>query len=1164
MNIPGVEGLVDPKAALQQAAGEKVSQAAQGVTQVAQAAQNPTAAVSDLAGNQLGELASNAVSIPVEAPASLDAVSLPAGDVSGAVGNAASNLQGAAGNAVSNVQNAAGNAVSGVQNAAGNAVSAVQDAAGNAVSGVQDAAGNAVSGVKDAAAEKIAKAKDAGGDLFDTPFDEMFSSADASPFSQENRLIKLQLGDGEDLGLQLLPQSVTGDEAINTPYRYTVLCDSPDDAIDLRKLIGIIAQLDILTGEGGIKNLALSASSGADEKNVVRTGIITKAEALPSDGGFAKYRLTIEPAFSLLRQRYTARVFQDKNVPKIIQTIIDEHRADNTLFGKTFTLRFDLLNEADYLPRSYCLQYRETDLEFIERLLAEEGLAYTFEHSGAENASPGQGDGKPARVEMVVFDNPSFLKQAEEGQIRYHREGTTEESDSIRDWRRMARVGIQKTTLASYDYKPVIVNVGEDEDLMEGSGVAAEATLEDYDPQTLYYAPDADQLTRYARLRQLQVRDREKHSIHGAGNVRQILAGQWFELIEHPAYDRLQEEDRRFVVAKLHFVAHSNVNDNKLAVGEKPPKPYDIEFDAYKLGTPLNPAYAHTKHAKPTAPNRQTAIVVGPPGEEIYTDADGRIKIQFHWQRGKEHPEIGANLDENSSCWIRVSYPSAGAGWGHQFIPRIGHEVIVEFLEGDIDRPIVTGSVYDGANPVPWFSGVGNLPQNRTLSGIKTKEYKGAQYNELLLDDTQGEVRAKLSSEHGKTQLNEGYLIHPRKDGVGEPRGDGFELRTDRHGALRAGEGLLITTEAKTGASGKQIDRETALAQLQSAQKVTEEWSNTAKGQNADPAEVGPETLDDEGAQAGSSNTGNLDHLVDAVAAWEAGTNTDKDSKTANEQAGRQKIILASAPDGMAVVTPNEMALSTGKNLYTVTHRDLQQTTARRWIHNVGKKISLFVHGVADKINLKITAALGHINWWAQSGNVEITAEKNVNLYAVKKQLHMVAKQSMLFTCAGAYIKLEGGNIDVHAPGVIDVKGADYDFSGPTSLTPDHPAFPTSTFEYPLIFKIARTAYDGASTWKGMPYKLFADGALVKEGVLDDEGNLSVNHNPTTQKYKVELANGATFNIPVVNDFRNTSQGPASSAGYRKYESGAAAADGRVELAGTSRDRALTATSPKS
>ncbi|MBY0446135.1 MAG: type VI secretion system Vgr family protein, partial [Burkholderiales bacterium] len=163
-----------------------------------------------------------------------------------------------------------------------------------------------------------------------------------------------------------------------------------------------------------------------------------------------------------------------------------------------------------------------------------------------------------------------------------------------------------------------------------------------------------------------------------------------------------------------------------------------------------------------------------------------------------------------------MAYPSAGAGFGHQFIPRIGQEVTVSFIEGDIDRPIITGVVYNGSHSVPAFSGAGALPANKTLSGIKTKEHEGGQYGELLFDDTKGEVRTKLSSEHGKTQLNLGYLIHPRTDGKGEARGEGFELRSDMQGAIRA-SGLLISTESKSGASGKQLDHTPAQSQLESA-----------------------------------------------------------------------------------------------------------------------------------------------------------------------------------------------------------------------------------------------------------------------------------------------------------------------------------------------------------
>ncbi|WP_219909534.1 type VI secretion system tip protein VgrG, partial [Chromobacterium haemolyticum] len=204
------------------------------------------------------------------------------------------------------------------------------------------------------------------------------------------------------------------------------------------------------------------------------------------------------------------------------------------------------------------------------------------------------------------------------------------------------------------------------------------------------------------------------------------------------------------------------------------------------------------------------------------TDQHGRIKVQFHWQRPDEHPSIGANLDDTSSCWLRVVMPSAGAGWGHQFIPRIGQEVLVDFIEGDIDRPVITGVLYNGSHPPPDFSGAGALPANKTLSGIKSKEHQGGQYNELLFDDTPGEVRAKLSSEPGKTQLNQGFLTHPRSNGKAEPRGDGFELRTDSHGAIRAGHGLLLSTEAQNGASGKQLAREQAQSQLDAAARVDE------------------------------------------------------------------------------------------------------------------------------------------------------------------------------------------------------------------------------------------------------------------------------------------------------------------------------------------------------
>jgi type VI secretion system secreted protein VgrG len=384
---------------------------------------------------------------------------------------------------------------------------------------------------------------------------------------------------------------------------------------------------------------------------------------------------------------------------------------------------------------------------------------------------------------------------------------------------------------------------------------------------------------------------------------------------------------------------------------------------------------------------------------------------------------------------VRIVYSAAGVQWGRQQIPRINQEVLVDFIEGDIDRPIVVGVIYNGTHPPPHFSGAGSLPANRTLSGIKTKEFHGDNYNELIFDDTQNEIRTRLSTEHGKTQLNQGFLIHPRKEGKGEPRGDGAELRTDRHIAIRAAEGLLLSTEPKKNAVGKQLDRESAQAQLESARTGAQELSRLAEHQKADVLEIGPETRDEEGKKQDKSPKGHLDHMVEAVKAWEAATNTDPDGKTATEdQEGKQGLLLASAVDGLSLTTPEAMILTSGANLDTISLRDTQQTTLRRWIHNAAKKISLFVLGVKDKVNLKLITANGHAQLHAQTGDVEVIGEQNVRLHALKKQILVAAGEEVLITCGGAYIKLKDGNIDIHCPGNISFRSASSSYSGPAEM----------------------------------------------------------------------------------------------------------------------------------
>jgi type VI secretion system secreted protein VgrG len=905
----------------------------------------------------------------------------------------------------------------------------------------------------------------------------------AAAFNQDHRLISLQLGDGGVWGEQLLPQSVSGREGVNQAYRYQINCLSPSNDIELKSLLGLPIVLGVADANGDV---------------IERCGVVSQAQLLGSDGGFAKYSLQIEPPFALLRHRRTSRVFQDISVPDIIKQVIGEHQAANSVFAAAQTLDFKLSD--DHPQRSYCLQYRESDYDFLVRLMHEEGLAWRFEHQPAD--SP--------QVQLVVFDDAFAIPEASDSLVRFHRADATEESDALLEWTSARQVGNNKVALASFDYKVSNTSHSGDESAVDqgDGGQQLQASFEDYDPQSLYYASDAEQLSHYAQLRQ-QAHDGQKKSFSGSGTLRSLQVGQWFRLENHPAHEWDSAEQREFAITELTFTAYNNLPhdltqqlrqiapsllaSNTAANGATDtPAPYRVEFKSQRRGQPITPAFnlnGSEQLAKPKSRGVQTATVVGPAGEEIHTDEMGRIKVQFHWQRTNEHADFGANLNDKSSCWIRVAYPSAGTSWGHQFIPRIGQEVLVDFIEGDIDRPIVTGVVYNGSHPTPAFSGAGALPANKTLSGIKSKEYKGGQYGELLFDDSTDQVRTKLSSEHAKTQLNLGYLIHPRTNGKGEARGEGFELRTDAHGAIRAGHGLLLTTEAKGGAAGKQLDRNPASSQLESALELAKSLGEVATKQLADTIETGDneQTIKPDNSNGEKNKTGHLHHHLHAAKSWEAGTNTDADGKTKSEdQAGQQPLLMLHGQDGLALTTPNSLTQTAGSNIDAIAQRDHNQTTGRRWIHNVGQHISLFVSGVKDKVTLKLIAAKGKVQMHAQSDDIEITADKNVKFTAIKGQNLFNAKQEILLTAGGAYIRIKGGKIELHAPGKVSFKGSSHDWSGPKSQSLAVPFLPKAENQRNWLELNYR--YKNMQPVAGAPYTVvFADGS-TKEGVLDQKG----------------------------------------------------------------------------
>lgn len=420
-------------------------------------------------------------------------------------------------------------------------------------------------------------------------------------------------------------------------------------------------------------------------------GIVNKFIQTGTDGRFYLYRARIVPQIWLLALRQDCRIFQQKTVPDIVKEVLENAGVTGDLF--------DFRLQGSYAQREYCVQYRESDLNFISRLLEEEGIFYFFEHTdsqhkmvlgdGTVNYQPIAGDSK------VVFNEGGSMVSEEEAIIRFM----------------LSRQILSgKCTLKDFNFeKPSM-------DLTAENSDADNKELEVYDYPGEYATQEYGKQLAQVRLQETIM---FKDTGEGESTVPRLLPGFTFTLHGHD----LDAFNQEYV---LYEVVHTGKQPQVLA--EKSAEGQGTSWGNTFLAVPSSVTLRPEQVAsKPVVEGVQTAIVTGPSGEEIYPDEHGRVKVQFHWDRQGKH-------DENSSCWIRVSQAWAGAGWGAMYIPRINQEVIVDFIEGDPDRPIITGRVYHGTNTPPY-----PLPAEKTKSTIKSDSTKGGGgSNEIRFEDKKG------------------------------------------------------------------------------------------------------------------------------------------------------------------------------------------------------------------------------------------------------------------------------------------------------------------------------------------------------------------------------------------------------------------------------------------
>ena len=479
---------------------------------------------------------------------------------------------------------------------------------------------------------------------------------------------------------KLLLQRFHGDEGVSVPYHYTLELLSEEEAVDPADLLRQPMVVTVHLQDGGERKVH---------------GLVRRFVQLGQQDDLTFYSAEIVPWLWFLTLSRDCKVFQNKSVLDIVQEVFD---------GLGYS-DYDLRCGLDYAPREYCVQYRETHFNFVSRLLEEEGIFYFFEHADDKHT-------------LVLADmNSAFQGCPTQETVRMAaEEGPTLDEDVVTSISLESAVHLGKVTLRDYDFTRPSLNL------------ETSVTDEDVEEEVYDYPGQYRELSDGERYAQLLLEEGMcgGQVIRGASNCRAFQSGFKTTLSEHYRPDANQE----YVL--LHVSHRGEAGDYRTwatATFE-----YRNTFVCIPSATPYRPP---RRSRKPTVHGSQTALVVGPAGEEVYTDEFGRIKIQFYWDR------LGQK-DQNSSCFVRVVFGWAGKGYGSVSIPRIGNEVVVDFLEGNPDAPIVTGSVYNAEQAVPF-----SLPGSGIQMGMKSRSSPGGGgYNEITMTDTKGKEQLTIHAQY--------------------------------------------------------------------------------------------------------------------------------------------------------------------------------------------------------------------------------------------------------------------------------------------------------------------------------------------------------------------------------------------------------------------------------
>jgi type VI secretion system secreted protein VgrG len=513
----------------------------------------------------------------------------------------------------------------------------------------------------------------------------------ATPLTQDGRLIKLYTPLGKD---KLLVQSFSGEESISRLFRFQLDLVSEEETIAPKDIVG--------------KNVTLGVMHADESTERFFNAHVSRFSQLPSQGRYYRYQAELVAWPWFLTLSADCKIYQEMSILDIIEEVFGR-------FGFT-DYRFD--TQGQHNAREYCVQYRETAFDFITRLLEEEGVFYYFEHEKGKHTlvmADHKGTHQPcpfqSKIDMETASGPGFSR----------------DEDSITHWERHYEFRTGKWAQTDYNFETPSTKLLSTVDTIVKLDKNKSYEIYDYPGEYLKKA-EGDSLTK------LRMEEEEVGYDVASGNsdCRALVSGYKFTLQRHPQRD----QNKTYVLTS---VVHSGQQAGFSGEGAATEANYANSFRCIPDTVTFRPARVTPR---PFVRGTQTAVVVGPGGEEIYTEKHGRVKVQFHWDRDGQK-------DDKSSCWIRVSQPWAGKNWGAIWLPRIGQEVVVDFLEGDPDRPIIIGRVYNAEQPPPY-----SLPGDQTQSGFKSRSSKNGgadDYNEIRFEDKKG---SELITVHAQKNLD--------------------------------------------------------------------------------------------------------------------------------------------------------------------------------------------------------------------------------------------------------------------------------------------------------------------------------------------------------------------------------------------------------------------------